>query len=63
MTEYEALLEAATAYLRSVGAEPVVIGGAGVMPSVDLPMNHYLTLKWTGVWPPPTTSAPLQAPA
>lgn len=51
-TAYEVLLEAATEYLRSIGAKPVVIGGAGLLPSVDLPLNHYLTVKWTGALPP-----------
>jgi hypothetical protein len=51
MDPYEKLIEAATDYLRSIGAGPVVIGGAGIMPSVDLPLNHYLTVKWTGTLP------------
>lgn len=52
---YNKLIEAATEYLRAVGAHPAVIGGAGIMPHVDLPLNHYLTVKWTGTLPEPPT--------
>lgn len=49
--EYDRLLEAAADYLRSIGASPVVIGGTGHMPG-SLPLNHYLTVRWTGTLAP-----------
>jgi len=49
-SEYDALIDAATAYLRSIGAHVVVIGGSGIL-GADLPLNHYLTVKWTGTLP------------
>lgn len=42
------LLDAAAAYLRSIGVEPVVIGGVAVLHDpTDRKHNHYLGVKFT----------------